>query len=73
MAPLVDLNGLPQEQQCHFLRHSTPAHEQVFEETKCMIAKEVLLKHPDPNKPFIIKTDASDKQIGAVIFQDDIL
>ncbi len=30
-----------------------------------------LLKYPDPNKPFIIETDASDKQSGAVIFQDE--
>ena len=35
-----------------------------------MVAKEVLLKFPDPNKPFVIESDASDKQIGAVIFQD---
>ena len=35
-----------------------------------MVAKEVLLKYPDPNKPFIIETDASDKQIGAIILQD---
>lgn len=71
MAPLTDLNGLPKDQQRHFLRHWTPAHDKAFEETKRMIAREVLLKYPDPNKPFLIETDASDQQIGAVIYQDD--
>jgi hypothetical protein len=34
-----------------------------------MIAREVLLQYPDPNKPFDIETDASDYQPGAVIKQ----
>ena len=70
MAPLTDLTGLTKEQQRHFTRHWTDAHDKAFEETKKMVAKETLLKYPDPNKPFVIETDASDKQIGAVILQD---
>jgi hypothetical protein len=34
-----------------------------------MIAQEVVLAYPDPNKPFDIKTNASDYQLGAVIKQ----
>lgn len=71
MAPLTDLTGLTKEQQRHFSRYWTPAHDQAFEETKKMVAKETLLKFPDPNKPFVVETDASDKQIGAVILQDN--
>jgi transposase InsO family protein len=72
MAPLTDLNGLdPEEGKRRFSKHWTATHDIAFEETKKMVAKEVLLKYPDPNKPFTIETDASDKQIGAVILQDN--
>ena len=71
MAPLTDLQGIPKDKQRHFLRYWTPTHDQAFEETKRMVAREVLLRYPDPNKPFVIESDASDKQIGAVILQDN--
>ena len=35
-----------------------------------MISEEVFLTYPDWSKPFDIHTDASDKQLGAVISQD---
>ena len=35
------------------------------------IAKEVVLAYPDFSKPFDIYTDASTKQLGAVITQDN--
>jgi hypothetical protein len=38
---------------------------------KKIISKETLLAYPDFNKPFIIHTDASHTQLGAVISQDD--
>lgn len=70
MAPLTDLTGLTKEEQRHFSRYWTAKHDKAFEETKQMVAKETLLKYPDPNKPFVVETDASDKQIGAVILQE---
>ena len=70
MAPLTDLTGLTKDQQRHFQRYWTAAHDKAFEDTKKMVAKETLLKYPDPNKPFVVETDASDKQIGAVILQE---
>ncbi|KAG7367309.1 reverse transcriptase RNA-dependent DNA polymerase [Nitzschia inconspicua] len=72
MGPLTDLNGLDKyEGQRNFSKYWTTAHEKAFEDTKRMVAKEVLLSYPDPNKPFTIETDASDTQIGAVILQDN--
>ncbi|KAG7345551.1 reverse transcriptase RNA-dependent DNA polymerase [Nitzschia inconspicua] len=72
MGPLTDLNGLDKyEGQRNFSKHWTTAHDKAFEDTKRMVAKEVLLSYPDPNKPFTIETDASDTQIGAVILQDN--
>jgi hypothetical protein len=38
---------------------------------KKTIAKEVVLAYPDFAKPFDIYTDASTKQLGAVITQDN--
>jgi hypothetical protein len=35
-----------------------------------MVSKETLLNYPDWSKPFEIHTDASDKQLGAVISQN---
>ena len=42
---------------------------QAFEESKQMVAKETVLNYPDWTIPFDIHTDASDKQLGAVISQ----
>ncbi|KAG7359911.1 integrase core domain containing protein [Nitzschia inconspicua] len=72
MGPLTDLNGLDKyEGQRNFSKYWTTVHDKAFEDTKRMVAKEVLLSYPDPNKPFTIETDASDTQIGAVILQDN--
>jgi hypothetical protein len=38
---------------------------------KTTIAKEVVLAYPDFMKPFDIYTDASTKQLGSVITQDN--
>jgi hypothetical protein len=40
---------------------------------KKVIAREVLLACPDFTKPFVIHTDASHTQLGAVISQDEKL
>ena len=44
-------------------------HSQAFERMKALVMKDTLLLYPDPNKPFIIETDASDYQLGGVIKQ----
>ena len=45
-------------------------HNQAFEAIKKVIAREVLmLAYPDYNEPFEIFTDASTRQLGAVITQ----
>ena len=43
--------------------------EKAFIELKRMVAQETLLHYPDWTIPFDIHTDASDKQLGAVISQ----
>ena len=48
-----------------------PIHQKAFDNIKATIAKEVVLAYPDFSKPFEIYTDASTKQLGAVITQDN--
>jgi hypothetical protein len=48
-----------------------PKHQQVFENVKAAIAKEVVLAYPDFSKPYNIYTDTSITQLGAVITQDN--
>jgi hypothetical protein len=47
----------------------TSEHSLAFQEMKRVISKEVLLAYPDFNEPFVIHTDASHTQLGAVISQ----
>ena len=42
-----------------------------FKEIKCMVSAERLLIYPDWKLPFTVHTDASDKQVGAVISQNN--
>ena len=44
-------------------------HQEAFEAIKKVIVREVMLAHPDYNGPFEIFTDASTRQLGAVITQ----
>jgi hypothetical protein len=46
-------------------------HQEAFDNVKKTIAKEVVLANPDFTKPFNIYIDASTKQLGAVITQDN--
>jgi RNase H-like domain found in reverse transcriptase/Reverse transcriptase (RNA-dependent DNA polymerase) len=48
----------------------TEVEAAAFAQIKQIIAKHVLLSHPNFNKPFEIHTDASKYQLGAVILQD---
>ena len=49
----------------------TPAMDEAFTQAKNMVAQEVFLTYPDWNLPFCVHTDASDKQLGAVISQKE--
>jgi len=46
-------------------------HQKAFDDVKATISKDVVLAYPDYSKPFEIYTDASTKQLGAVIVQDN--
>jgi hypothetical protein len=51
--------------------HWDEVHQRAFEHVKATIAKDVVLAYPDYSKVFEIYTDASSKQLGAVITQDN--
>ena len=67
MAPLTSLTKIDKK---NFKKAWKAEHSKCFQEIKSMIAEDVLLTYPDPNKPFLIQTDASDLQLGAVIYQE---
>ena len=49
----------------------TKVEQKAFEMKKHIISRETLSANPDFNKPFNPHADASHKQLGAVISQDD--
>ncbi len=51
--------------------HWDEVHQRAFYHVKASIAKDVVLAYPDYSKVFEIYTDASNKQLGAVITQDN--
>jgi hypothetical protein len=51
--------------------HWDEVHQSAFDHVKATIAKDVVLAYLDFNKVFEIYTDASSKQLGAVITQDN--
>jgi hypothetical protein len=53
-----------------FSRNWTKEYAKAFAEVKAMICHKVLLSYPNPVLPYDIETDASNKQLGAVIYQD---
>lgn len=46
-----------------------PEHEESFGELKRRLASAPILRLPDIQKPFVLRTDASDQSIGAVLLQ----
>jgi hypothetical protein len=53
--------------------HWDSIHQTAFDNVRKTIAKEVVLAYPDFTKPFDIYTNASTKQLGVVITQDNRL
>jgi hypothetical protein len=51
--------------------HWDKVHQRAFDHVKVTIAKDVVLAYPDYSKVFKIYTDASSKQLQAVITQDN--
>jgi hypothetical protein len=51
--------------------HWDKVHQRAFDHIKATIAKDVVLAYPDYSKVSKIYTDASSKQLGAVITQDN--
>ena len=47
--------------------------ESSFKEIKRMVSTETLLSYPEWKLPIMVHTDASDKQLGAVISQNNKL
>ncbi len=50
--------------------HWDEVHQRAFDHVKATITKDVVLAYPDYSKVFEIYTDASSKQLGAVITPD---
>jgi hypothetical protein len=51
--------------------HWGEVHQRAFNHLKATIPKDVVLAYPEYSKVFEIYTDASSKQLGAVITQDN--
>ena len=51
--------------------HWDEVHQRAFDHLKATITKDVVLAYPNYFKVFEIYTDASSKQLGAVITQDN--
>ncbi len=46
-----------------------PTAQAAFDTLKMAFTSAPVLIHPDPAKPFIVETDASDFALGAILFQ----
>ncbi len=51
--------------------HWDEVHQRAFDHITAKITKDVVLAYPDYSKVFEIYTDASSKQLGAVVTQDN--
>jgi len=67
LAPLTEASAGPKGSKIKW----TDELEQAFNNLKEMVSAETLLNYPDWTIPFTIQIDASDKQLGPVISQND--
>jgi hypothetical protein len=65
LAPLTDLSGHKKK----FIW--SDIEEQAFLKMKDIMAQDAMLTYPQFDQPFIIHSDASDKQIGGIVSQQD--
>lgn len=70
LAPLTELTGNDKKTGKKRKFIWTKECEESFQKMKAIMARDVLLRYPDHNKPYHVYTDASDYQLGAVIMQD---
>lgn len=66
---LAPLTSLTKSKHQSFHKLWTEEQTKAFQEVKVMVAQQTLLRYPDLNAEFLIETDASDYQLGAVIKQ----
>ncbi len=78
LAPLTSLDGECSQTKTTSAKgtknvplHWDEVHQRAFNHVKATIAKDVVSAYPDYSKVFEICTDASSKQLGAVITQDN--
>jgi len=65
LAPLTNLCG----QKTKLIWTAT--QESAFQKMKEILAQDVMLTYPEFDQPFIIYTDASERQIGGVVMQNN--
>ncbi|GFO46506.1 retrovirus-related pol polyprotein from transposon 17.6 [Plakobranchus ocellatus] len=63
--PLIDLTKK------HARFRWDPLHEKSFQFLRDSLTVVPLLVYPNPNKPYVLYTDASDKCIGSCLVQED--
>ena len=65
-APLSDLTRKGQPSKVEW----GDAQEKAYQTIKILLTSDPILRLPDPEKPFVLRTDASDYGIGAVLMQE---
>ncbi len=78
LAPLTDLIaecGETKSTKCTGTKKSpwywNETHQKAFYDIKKTVGREVMLAYPDYSKPFEIYTDASTRQLGAAVVQNN--